>query len=137
VSFNKADVLRNWDREGLDVVEDLAQRWGYERLPDPVEGDRLEDYLARCAREGLVHIAGNMQDQRAVRARMVAEEQDIPIYQQLDDAAQLAEAEAEFLDERAAELRATDPAARFAAYKQNRSAILNPEITLAEPDEEE
>ena len=123
MSFTKLEVLQNWDREGLDIVQDLAKRWGYEALPDPVNGDTLQDYMRRLHGVGLVHLSGNMRDQRDVRARVAAEDEDVPIYQMLSDEEMAVEAETEALEEASAELRATDPAARFAAYKANREAI--------------
>jgi hypothetical protein len=125
MTFTKAQVLKAWDTGGLEVVKDLANRWGLERVPDPLQGETLENFVSRCARMGLCHLAGDQRDQRSVRERMQAESEDLPIYQLTNDAEEIADLEAERFEEAATKLRETNPADRFAAYKSGRDELLN------------
>ena len=131
MSFTKGEILANWDTEGLEVIEDLGRRHGYERLPDPVNGERLEDWLRRCAGLGLLylepadgHRPGAARDLRNVLARRKAEDADLPIFRISDEAENEQDAEIEFLEETSNQLRAFDPAARFSEYGKRRAEIL-------------
>lgn len=139
MSFSKAEVLGNWDREGLAVVEDLALRHGYSVLPDPVNGERLEDWMRRCAGLGLLHLEpadghgpGAARELRNVLARRKAEESDIPVYRLSDEPENEQDAEVEFLEETSSQLRAFDPAARFGEYNKRRAEILLGPLDAAE-----
>lgn len=131
MSFTKGEILANWDTEGLEVVEDLALRHGYERLPDPVNGERLEDWMRRCAGLGLLHLEpgeghgpGAARDLRNVLARQRAEELDLPVYRIGDEAESEQDAEVEYLEETSNQLRSFNPDARFVEYVKRRAEIL-------------
>jgi hypothetical protein len=131
--FDKRWVRAHWGVEGVEVLSDLVQRWGPNKIPDPMDDDTLEDYVRRCATDGLLHLAGDMRDQRDVRARLTAEEANIPCYQITTEVEDQLDAEAEYLEDTAAELRAFNPGARFEQYKAQRTDIL----TGATPESEE
>ncbi|SRR6266571_322252 len=80
MSFGPKRVLAIWGQDGLDFVNDLSETHGYERVPDPLDGETFEDYVGRCGRSGLIHIAGDMHNLTEVRARKAAEERGIPVY---------------------------------------------------------
>src|ERR1051326_8163436 len=81
MTFGNRDVERNWGKEGLAIVTELAEHNGYERLPDPVNGETLADYVTRCARSGLCHVAGDMGVLQNVQARKKAEARGLPVYE--------------------------------------------------------
>ncbi|HEY6091822.1 MAG TPA: hypothetical protein VIV83_07515 [Gemmatimonadales bacterium] len=81
MTFGNRDVVRNWGKEGLAIVTDLAEHNGYERLPDPVNGETLADYVTRCARSGLCYVAGDMHVLQDVQARKKAEARGLPVYE--------------------------------------------------------
>jgi len=80
MTFTKEEVLKHWGQDGLNFVNDLSETHGPERVPAPLEGETLEDYALRCGRRGLIHVAGDLHDQRDVRARFEAGDRGLPVY---------------------------------------------------------
>jgi len=105
--WGRGDVQRNWGDNGVEIVDELARLHGYERLLEPVRNESLTEYVQRCARKGLCHVAGNMQVLQDVQARKKAEARGLPVYD-------VDSIEPEFRGEH---LRDLPPHERFDVYK--------------------
>jgi hypothetical protein len=125
MTFGIRDVERCWGQNGIEIIEELYRYHGAERLPDPVIGDTLPDYLTRLSRAGLCHVAGDMHLLQDVQAMKRAENRGLPIYDVND-------IEPEFRGEQYRDLPISE---RFAAYTRDKNTL--PGTVVPEVFEEE
>src|SRR5205823_11339254 len=74
MTFTATQVRENWGAEGVEIIDDLMRHHGTEVLPDPVRNESLVEYLERCDRAGLCHVAGDQHILQNVQARAEAED---------------------------------------------------------------